>query len=135
MLKSRTWFTDNTEVLTTRGWIRIDRMNRIHEVVVVKNDVIVGENLTEYNRAQYKGPIDYYKFKDVFYTAKNLLLPEGKIWRIDNYLEVDTTKIEKRLFEGYIYNLVTPSNTLITRTYTHEFHNNNDYILSLCVAK
>lgn len=133
MLADRTWFTENTEVLTTAGWVKIYHLTKILTLIVVEDDVIKEGNLLEYNKASYNGEVNYIKKGDIFVTYKKLFLPDDKVWRVGADMELPTP--QKRLYEGEIFNLVTTSNTLITRSFTYDHSNNNDYILSLCVAK
>ena len=133
-LITRTWFTENTEVLTDSGWVDIDRLSKIGQVVTVFNGTLRGESLIEYNTGYLTdSPILHYKHGDIYINAKHIHFPENKLWRVDNSIEVP--KFETMTYSGKIYNLVTKSNTLITRTYNNYHSNNNDYTLSLCLAK
>lgn len=133
-LSSRTWFTENTEVLTISGWVDISTLSKINQVVTVKSDKLKGEALIEYNTGHLvDSEILHYKHGDIYINAKHIHFPKNKLWRVDNELTVP--KFNKIKYTGKIYNLVTPSNTIITRNYNDYHSNNNDYILSLCLAK
>lgn len=133
MLEKRTWFTDNTEILTTTGWVFIDKMSKIEDVIVYKDGKFKGEQIKEYNKFNYTGEIDYCKKGDIFFTAKEIYFPNDCIFRVGDCLKIP--EVTKMKYEGILFNILTPSNTLITRTYTHNFHHNNDYLLTLCLVK
>ena len=127
MLKERSWFTENTEVLTTNGWINIGLLHKIEEVIVIKNSILGKDTIKEYNKAFYRGVIKKYKNHDLICTAKNLIV--DSIWRVDKVLPLpDPVEME---YKGYIFNIITPSNTLITRSII-DGTDNEDYLLSKC---
>jgi len=133
-LNKRTWFTDNTEVLTETGWVNISTFSKIERVITKSNGLLKGEALIEYNVGNVvDSDVLYFKSGDIFITAKYIHFPDNKIWRVDNNLCVPKFKTVK--YTGKIYNLVTKSNNIITRNYTNYNSNNNDYILSLCAVK
>jgi hypothetical protein len=133
-LNKRTWFTDNTEVLTETGWVNISTFSKIERVITKSNGLLKGEALIEYNIGNVvDSDVLYFKSGDIFITAKYIHFPDNKIWRVDNNLCVPKFKTVK--YTGKIYNLVTKSNNIITRNYTNYNSNNNDYILSLCAVK
>lgn len=133
-LNKRTWFTENTEVLTDSGWVDIESLSKIGQVITLYNNSLQGESLIEYNVGKItNSEILHYKHGDIYINAKYIHFPGNKIWRVDNELPIP--KFETLSYSGKIYNLVTKSNTLITRTYNDYHSNNNDYTLSLCLAK
>lgn len=134
MLKNRTWFTDNTEVLTNFGWVDITKLGKIHELIVLdlKTNLLKAGHIVQYNKAKINNtPVYWYRRKDIFICAKEIHFPKDCIWRVDDCVEIPKLK-KKYEYSGYIYNIITKSNTLITRNHTYNSLNNNDYIVSLC---
>ena len=43
-LNKRTWFTDNTEVLTETGWVNISTLSKIERVITKSNGLLKGES-------------------------------------------------------------------------------------------
>lgn len=128
MLKSRTWFTEDTELLTPTGWVSIKELDYIKSVITV-GESIKPEGMLEFNRGYYRGPVKEWRMTDFYCKAKHLILPDNKIWRVGKNIELE--KPFEVQYKGFIYNIITPSNTLITRCLKRG-KNNEDYILSLC---
>lgn len=128
MLKSRTWFTEDTDILTTAGWVSIKSLKYIKDVLVVEEN-IQANPIIEFNKAYYKGEVSEWKMEDFYCKAKNLILPNNKIWRVGKELELP--KPTKVHYEGLLYNVVTPTNNLITRC-LKKGRVTEDYILSIC---
>ena len=131
MLKNRTWLTENTEILVPEGWIPIGNIRYVKEVMVLDKK-LKPNIIEEYNTINYNGIVLEYKAPDVYVTGKNILFPKSGIWRVDNSIEIpDYTKL---LYTGILYNIVTPSNNIITRTIQPDGQPCDNYILSLCLV-
>lgn len=131
MLKNRTWLTENTEILTPDGWMPITKIKYIKEVIVL-NEKLQADIIEEYNTINYEGIVVEYRAPDVYVTGKNILFPDSGIWRIDNSIEIP--KYTKLLYTGKLYNIVTPSNNIITRTIQNDGLPCDNYILSICLV-
>lgn len=95
-LNKRTWFTDNTEVLTETGWVNISTLSKIERVITKSNGLLKGESLIEYNIGNVTdSDVLYFKSGDIFITAKYIHFPDNKIWRVDNNLCVPKFKTVK----------------------------------------
>lgn len=129
MLKDRTWFTQNTEILTTSGWIDIGSIDKIEEVIVLGEQLEKGK-IIEFNKYKYKGEIKFYKSSDLEFTCKVLQTPN--IWRVDKKLELPSPT--SLYYEGDLYNIVTNRNNIIARSIING-SDNNDYILTTCICQ
>lgn len=132
MLKTHTWLTDNTEILTVNGWVDISLMSRIENVIVMdlETNLFSGESILEYNKMNYSGKIIEGKDKDIYYTAQQIYFPKNRIYKVG--YDVNKPNEDLLKYEGKLYNIVTPTNTFIFRNYTHNYNNFDDYNIALC---
>lgn len=123
---TRTWLPEDTKVRLNADWISIINLKHLGKLIVFdfKENAFISGSILEYNRMYYSGYIKRSKGIDYEYEGL-ILLPENKIKRVDHWIEPnDETDI---YYEGWLYNIVTTSDNLITRK-----SNNNDYIITLC---
>ena len=140
MLKDRSWLTENTEVLTSIGWIPIQSINRVGIKLMSYAphgeqsreglDKLVETPLLEFNIRPFNGKIP---------TRKSKHFMQGFLFFYKDCLfNIDKEKCEEhyvyfnRPYQGKLYNLITPTNLIIIRNIFQD-KTNNDYNVIRCV--
>lgn len=129
MLKNRTWFTENTEILTTTGWETIKNIKKLDNLIVLGDKLETGKIL-EFNTYYYRGDIKLYKSLDLKFTCKELIALD--LWRVGKTVELPIPK--SKYYEGKLYNIVTNTNNIIARS-LFDGLDNDDYILTTCICQ
>jgi hypothetical protein len=134
-LQGRTWLTEYNDILTDLGWVHISKIYGAKYLLSVDEEGYVEKTkILEVNEIpEYTGTIQFRKAPDLYLSAKNLIFFKDCIWRVGDCFKLP--EFRKKDYSGVLYNIVTENNTVISRSCTEKLFHNDDYIVSLCLAK
>ena len=121
-----TWLTANTELFTDDGWVNISKLHLINSLVIYDEE-FKKTTVKSFSKVKYKGVVNLYKSNSIKITGKNIIVPNNQLWSYKN--QEDILEIEPMLYEGYLYNIKTEHNKLITRCYVDR---KNTYTQTIC---
>lgn len=129
LMNKRTWWPATTEILTTKGWEYITKVENVEDIIGYDKNKFKSTKILEVNIIkEYNGVLDYYRDGKIFLCGKSISLLEGKINRVG--YSIPCPELSKIKYEGPLFNIVTCTNTLITRNF--EETDEGDYIISKC---
>lgn len=127
-LKHMTWLPESSEVLTDVGWVGINKLSLVKDIVIYNNisNKLEYGSLSEFSKFTYSGDVDICR-GTIYYEG--FIIPYDGIFLSTLYSLPSTT--EKKYYEGILINLQTSSNNFFARCLENGL-DNEDYLLVKC---